>query len=78
MLEMVWHSHFVSICGLFFVPRLMYGLEVQRSALRAVAGQRSSPESGFVNITKMFFRAKNKRREITGPYKIGHCYLNLI
>ena len=35
--------------------------------IRAVAGQRSSPESGFANETKMFFRAKNIRREITGP-----------
>ena len=35
--------------------------------IRAVAGQHSSPESGFANKTKMFFRAKNKRREITGP-----------
>ena len=30
------------------------------------AGQHSSPESGFANKTKMFFRAKNKRRQITG------------
>ena len=29
--------------------------------IRAVAGQRSSPESSFANKTKMFFRAKNKR-----------------
>ena len=35
--------------------------------IRAVAGQRSSPELGFVNKIKMFFRAKNKRREITVP-----------
>ena len=35
------------------------------SIIRAVAGQRSSPESGFANKTKMFFRTKTKR--ITGP-----------
>ena len=34
---------------------------------RAVAGQRSSPESRFGNKTEMFFIAKNKRRTITGP-----------
>ena len=34
--------------------------------IRAVVGQRSSPESGFANTTKMFFRAKHKRRKITG------------
>ena len=33
-------------------------------AIRAVAGQRSSPELSFVN--KNVFRAKNKRRKITG------------
>ena len=47
------------------------------SIIRAVAGQHSSPESGFANKTQMFFRAKNKRREITGPRNIGHCDLNL-
>ena len=31
--------------------------------IRAVAGQRSSPESGFANKTKIFFRAKNKRQK---------------
>ena len=34
---------------------------------RAVAGQRISPELSFANKTKTFFRAKNKRRKITGP-----------
>ena len=34
----------------------------------AVAGQRSSPESCFANKTKMFFRAKLKKRQITGPF----------
>ena len=42
-----------------------------------VAGQRSSPELGFANKTKMFFSAKNKKIEITGPLNIGHCDLNL-
>ena len=32
------------------------------TVIRAVMGQRSSPESGFANKTKMFFRAKKKRR----------------
>ena len=45
--------------------------------IRAVAGQRRSPELSFANRTKMFFRAKNKRRKITGPRNIGHCDLNL-
>ena len=27
--------------------------------VRAVAGQRSSPESGFANKTKCFFQSKN-------------------
>ena len=36
--------------------------------IRAVAGQRSSPESCFANKTKMSFRAKIKKRQITGPY----------
>ena len=36
-------------------------------SIRAVAGQRSSPELSFANKTKMFFRAKNKRGKITGP-----------
>ena len=35
--------------------------------IRAVVGQRSSPESGFANKTKMFFRAKKKKIEINGP-----------
>ena len=34
----------------------------KQQQIRAVAGQRSSPESGFANKTKMFFRAKNKDR----------------
>ena len=38
-----------------------------------VARHRSSPESRFDNKTKMFFRAKNKSRKITGPWNIGHC-----
>ena len=46
--------------------------------IRAVAGQRSSPELSFANKTKMFFRAKNKRRKITGLWNIGHCDLNLL
>ena len=45
--------------------------------IRSVAGQRSSPESGFANKTTTFFRAKNRKREITGPWNIGHCDLNL-
>ena len=45
--------------------------------IRAVSGQRSSPESGFANKTKMFFRAKHRKREITGPWNKGHCDLNL-
>ena len=48
-----------------------------QNKIRAVAGQRSSPELSFANKTKMFFRAKNKRRKITGPWNIGHCDLNL-
>ena len=45
--------------------------------IRAVAVQRSSSELLFANKTKMFFRAKSKRRKITGPWNIGHCDLNL-
>ena len=45
----------------------MHISKVERGIIRAVAGQRSLPESGFANKPKMFFRAKNKRREITGP-----------
>ena len=45
--------------------------------IRAVAGQRSSPKWRLANKTKMFFRAKIKRRKITGPWIIGHCDLNL-
>ena len=39
--------------------------------------QHSSPELSFANKTKMFFRAKYKRRKITGLWNIGHCDLNL-
>ena len=39
--------------------------KLRQSLIRAVTGQRSSPDSRFANKTKMFFRAKNKRK-ITG------------
>ena len=48
-------------CKLTFEP------STQMSLIRAVAGQRSSPESRFANKIKMFFRAKTKTRKITGP-----------
>ena len=41
----------------------------QLKLMRTVAGQRSSPESGFANKTKMFFRAKNKRNHWTVKYR---------
>ena len=44
--------------------------------IRAVTGQRSWPELGFANKTKMFSRAKNKD-EIKGPLNMGHFDLNL-
>ena len=45
----------------------------KNNKIRAVAGQSSSPE---LNKTKMFFKAKTKRK-ITGPWNVGHCDLNL-
>ena len=33
------------------------------NTIRAVAGQRSSPELSFAIKTKMFFRAKNKKKK---------------
>ena len=39
-------------------------VRVHVATIRAVAGQRRSPELSFANKTKMFFRAKNKRRNI--------------
>ena len=54
-----------------------YTLDFSTSVIRAVEGQRSLSESCFANKTKMFFRAKYKRREITGSWNTGHCDLNL-
>ena len=59
-----------------YLPALIIVLQEYNSSLqqksiwliRAVAGQRSSPESCFANKTRMFFRAKIKKRRITGPY----------
>ena len=45
--------------------------------IRAIARQCSSLELSFANKTKVGFRAKHKRRNITGPWNICHCDLNL-
>ena len=38
----------------------------KKKKIRAVAGQGSSPESGFANKTTMFFTTKKLKIEITG------------
>ena len=65
------------ICFLYHDKTFWQWGMIKQMNIRAVAGQGRSPESGFANKIKMFFRAKNKRREITGPWNIGHCDLNL-
>ena len=64
-----------------FCPRHQMGNEHKQlrphKIIRTVAGHHSLPESDFANKTKMFFWAKHKRREITGPWNIGHCDLKL-
>ena len=60
------------------LPESYFGrIECMKNLIRAVAGQRSSPELSFANKTKMFFRAKNIRRKITGQWNIGQSDLNL-
>ena len=44
-----------------------------KKANTCISNKRCGLNRGFANRTKMFFRAKNKRREITGPWNIGHC-----
>ena len=41
-----------------------------KTNIRAVAGQRISPELSFANRTKMFY-VKNKRRKIIGPWNMS-------
>ena len=50
---------------------------MSQGEIRAVAGQGSLPELCFANKTKMFFRAKKKRRKITGLWNIEYCDVNL-
>ena len=49
---------YIYVLIFFFAKNILIDVTKQ---IRAVAEQRSLPESGFANKTKMFFRAKNKR-----------------
>ena len=51
----------------------------QHNYNKSCSGQHSSPELSIANKTKMFFRAKNKRRNITGLWTNTwlDCDLNL-
>ena len=57
----IWSSPFsFKGCQLYIFSCFKY-FDIKPCIIGAVAGQRSSLESGFANKTKMFFRAKNKR-----------------
>ena len=52
--KIILYMHNLLTCAIFWI----LSQYVTNVLIRAVAGQRSSPESGFANKTKMFFQSK--------------------